>query len=523
MSPTLARELSWSVRVRREADLAREPERPHAGPARGLPGTVRSGPPRRPDPSAPASQSAHRAVLRGGLLLATLALALPTPAAADDLLALRNDQAVRFFEAEPHLKLARRLMADGNRLSAFYLMENARRRLIEEEIFDAEFARVFRGVEPFDNSVAAEQALRAEITGDAPEPAKLLALADIHISRSEWAEAEKWLARAVEADPADPSPVAAWAEVRRRQGDEEGAQAIESRFRERNPDSLAVLGERARELAGSDPAAARTLLEAGLERHPDSGDLLFTLAAVLAELGDPGAPAMYERAARAAPESAFVQGWTGRYFLKVVDDPARALDYYLNAYFLDPHFYDSEYAESRVRTINWEIAGGIATELLARGTEGALAALRHDNPVVVEMAIKSLEGETAVAAFEDLLRLLSADDVTVRWNAMTVLRDQLGDRIEPVLDDLLAAPDLRARGLAAYLAVHRRAEASFPAIRELLASEAVLLRYDALSALSMHGGDAGRALIAERAPLEDHPRLVPMIEYLLQEPEEREE
>lgn len=460
-----------------------------------------------------------RAGLRAGLF-AGLFLALPLPAAADDdLLALRNDQALRFFEAEPHMKLAKRLLEDGERLTAFYLLEDARRRLIDEEVFNAEFARVFRGEAPFDNSAEAEATLRAAIAVEVPDSQQVLALADIHISRSEWAEAEKWLARAVELDPSNPSPAAAWAEVRRRQGDEPGAEAIEARFRERNPDSLTVLLERAHGLADEDPEAARALLESGLERFPDSGELLFPLAALLAELDDPAAAAMYERAAAAAPDSAFIQGWTGRYFLKSEDDPARALGYYLNAYFLDPHFYDSEYAESRIRTLNWDLAIAAASSLPESIPEGVLAALRHDNPVVVEMAVRSLDGESAVAAFDDLLRLLSADDVTVRWHAMTILRDQLGDRVEPVLDDLLAAPDLRARGLAAYLAVHRRGEAAFPALRELLASDAELLRYDALSALSMHGGDAARPLVAERSGVETHPRLVRMIEYLLNPPE----
>ncbi|MBL8840080.1 MAG: hypothetical protein JNL90_00955 [Planctomycetes bacterium] len=35
----------------------------------------------------------------------------------------------------------------------------------------------------------------------------------------------------------------------------------------------------------------------------------------------------------------------------------------------------------------------------------------------------------------------------------------------------------------------------------------VLLRFDALSALSMHGGSAGAALRAEHAAKEQHPKL----------------
>ena len=62
----------------------------------------------------------------------------------------------------------------------------------------------------------------------------------------------------------------------------------------------------------------------------------------------------FVRAAALAKDSPHIQGWTGRFFLKVKLDGPKALEYYLNAYFLDPHFYDSEHAEDRI----WKISLG---------------------------------------------------------------------------------------------------------------------------------------------------------------------
>lgn len=54
------------------------------------------------------------------------------------------------------------------------------------------------------------------------------------------------------------------------------------------------------------------------------------------------------RAAGLARESATVQAWTGRFFLKAESKPKEALDYFFRAYFLDPNCYETELVESRI-------------------------------------------------------------------------------------------------------------------------------------------------------------------------------
>jgi hypothetical protein len=88
---------------------------------------------------------------------------------------------------------------------------------------------------------------------------------------------------------------------------------------------------------------------------------------------------------------------------------------------------------------------------------------------------------------------------------------------DPQLKLLLADPDLRQRGLAAYLAVHLWGRESFPLMEQFLQDECQLLRFDAYSALAMEGGEEGKQIVFSYAGLEWHPLLKKLIMENLQE------
>jgi tetratricopeptide (TPR) repeat protein len=93
----------------------------------------------------------------------------------------------------------------------------------------------------------------------------------------------------------------------------------------------------------------RRALEAIVKAHPDDGEVLFFLAAEVQEANDlPLAEQLFTRAAELARANGAVQAWTGRFFLKAVSKPDRALDYYYRAYFLDPDYYETEFVEARI-------------------------------------------------------------------------------------------------------------------------------------------------------------------------------
>ncbi|HSS18504.1 MAG TPA: hypothetical protein VLL54_00260 [Pyrinomonadaceae bacterium] len=71
--------------------------------------------------------------------------------------------------------------------------------------------------------------------------------------------------------------------------------------------------------------------------------------------------------------------------------------------------------------------------------------------------------------------------------------------------------DLRKRGLAAYIAVYRWKNTGFDFLKPLLSDEAQLLRFDAVSALMIDGGPAGRRLAIAHAAVEPNPVLKKML------------
>jgi hypothetical protein len=107
----------------------------------------------------------------------------------------------------------------------------------------------------------------------------------------------------------------------------------------------------------------------------------------------------------------------------------------------------------------------------------------------------------------DAVRLLAHDSSEVRWFAMQALQSNAAPSFAPILDKLLMDPDLRVRGLSIYLAVSRRKQAAFSAVREFLKSDCAPLRFDAIYALRMHGADPAEELLHEHAAKEKHPSL----------------
>jgi len=126
------------------------------------------------------------------------------PAREDSTLErLREDYAVRYLEPEPHMALAKYFRDRGDRLEAFYVIEGARRERFDKKEFDAAFAKYFLGEKPFDNSKGAESKLLAELARDPKSSDALHDLADIYVSREEYAKAEQYLAKVIALRPND--------------------------------------------------------------------------------------------------------------------------------------------------------------------------------------------------------------------------------------------------------------------------------------------------------------------------------
>lgn len=425
---------------------------------------------------------------------------------------LRQDYAAGFLDPAPHMALAKYFRDHGNRLQAFYILEAARRTRFEQDEFNAAFKTYFLGEEPFDNSKEAEAKLLAQLSRDPASPDTLFKLADIYISREDWPKAKEYLGKLIALHPENFEDTKALAEVYRREGNEAGAEKILREWARKYPETSDAYRIRVADVPETEADKAKALLSEAVKKFPQEADFPFYLAGIyLSEHKTKEAEPLFVKAAELAPDSANVQAWVGRFFFKAEEDPRRALEYYLNAYLLDPDAYETEYVESRIPGIAGHLAAPRLQEQLKRGVP--LAQIAQDpDPALAHLALDEMEKNWRPDYLKALPEIMTHDDGGVRWRATELLKGKVDRSFDETLRALLQDRDLRRRGLAAYIAVHLWKQASFDLMRKMLEEDAQLLRFDAASALILEGGPEGRQIALEHRLREPHPRLKKLLE-----------
>lgn len=434
------------------------------------------------------------------------------PQPSTSLESLRADFAMHFLEPEPHMALAKYFRDSGDSVAAFDILETARRGRFPEEVFNQAFKTHFLGEKPFANDKEAEAKLLAQLARAPDSTAVLFGLADIYISREDWPKAKQYLRKLIAREPGDFDHVEALAEVYRREGDTQQAELLAREWARAHPETAEGYRIRIGEIPETETGRAKSLLAEAAAKFPKEPGFPFYLAGIyLRENNLKEAERLYVRAAELAPGSSEIQAWVGRFFFKAMPDDRRALEHYLRAYLLDPHAYESEYVESRIPKLLWRTADARLKEQLKLGVP--LSKLVEDpNHYLAILAMAEMVKAWKPVYTKPLVGLLSHADVMVRWQATQVLKEKVDASFDPTLRTLLQDKDLIVRGLAAYIAVHRWKAASFDLMRQMLREEAQLLRFDAVSALLMEGGPAGRKIVFDHLSHEPHPRLREVIE-----------
>lgn len=457
--------------------------------------------------------------LLAGVLSCAARVQTHAPEQGKTLEQLRREYAVGFLDPAPHMALAKYFRDRGNRLQAFYILETARRGRFEQKEFNEAFRTHFLGVEPFDNSKEAEARLLAEVTRDPEAHDALVKLADIYISREDWAKAKEYLGKLVARNPEHFEDTEALAEVYRREGKDEEAERMLREWAHKHPETADGYRIRGTEFSEKEADKAKALLSEAIRKYPQEAGFQFDLAGFyLREGRKKEAEELYVKAAELAPQSAYVQAWVGRFFFKAQEDDRRALDYYLNAYLLDPDAYETEYVESRIPKINERLAAARFQEQIKQGVP-LTKVVEDPDPVVVMHALEEMDKKWEPAYLKTVVELMAHDDGGVRWQATELLKGKVDRSFDETLKSLLRDEDLRRRGLAAYVAVHLWKQESFDTIRKLLQEEAQLLRFDAVSALILEGGPEGRRIAFEHRLHEPHPRLKRLIESAMEKGE----
>ena len=411
----------------------------------------------------------------------------------DGLEAARKEYALHFFSVDAHVGLAKQQYDSGYRLQAFYTLETARREHFEQKEFTQAFRRIFQN-DDFDNSAKAEGSLRARLKTSPEDFAVLVKLADVYISREDWTQAIPLLQSASKAHPQEFSPVAALAQVYARMEKNAESQAVVTDWARQNPESVNAYHVRIdQEFNKEKFPQARPLVEEALTKFPDDAVLHFDMGIVLERAGDlSGTQREFDKAVQLGPKEAHVQGWVARFYWKREINLRHALDLYLNAYFLDPEFYETEFVESRIRRIAPEVAQSIIKEGKAKESPELRRA-------VETVMLKSAEQKWTAGSERTLLEIMGSDDEMNRATAMMVLADHPSPAVDEQVSRLLEDLDLRKRGMAGYLAVKWHGEKAFPLMRKWLENPAELVRFDAICALLQSGGSPGRMLVADYA------------------------
>lgn len=412
-----------------------------------------------------------------------------------ELVRLRNEWAMRYLEPGPHMELAKYFRAKGNAIQAFYILETARRYRFDQKEFDAAYLKHFGGFAPLDNSKAEEDKYIALVQAS-PKDIKLLThLADIYVSRSEYSRAIPYFDRVLAIDPQNYTAVSALAEVYRRLDNVDRAKKMLEGYEARFPESAGGYRLRIGQIIQSDRVKAQTLVNEALKKYPEDGTFWYDQAWLSRwENRFDDAEKQFVKAAELEKNAEYIQAGAAGFFRVERKDNKRALPYYLNTYFLDPHAHFDGFAEAKVAGLNSDIAKKIVEEWSAAGKK--LEDLTSDpNPIVVAYALAKLSEKWDQSKSELFLRMMRHDDVLVRWNSMLLLIERDGNNLDPNIEELLKDEDLRVRGLAAYMAVKLWGVKSFPAVKTMLAEKAQVLRFDAVSALIMYGGPAGKTIV----------------------------
>ena len=424
---------------------------------------------------------------------------------------LRKNLARKFMDPRAHMRFAKALVAHGREASAFSVMEYARRVVFsrKRKAFRWAHREVFFEEEPFDNSPEAERRLFAKLKKKPRDPKLLFKIADIYISRKEWEEAEAWLKKLIEIDPKESlGSVRALREVLSRQGRKEEGDAVLERWMAAHKDSADAMIYRAKKLPRDSPLRVK-LLEEALAKHPGNGWVHFYLAMAVQGKDPDRAEKLYTKAAELEPKEPAIQGWSGRFLLRARKKPDKALKYYYKAYFLDPDFYDTEYAEYRVRKLARAQAARWVRKKKADGWS-LERMVEEGNAFQVLVAVtdawkRKVPEDPKPGEVDLMARLLGHDAPMVQVMAVQAFLRWDGDLARKKVKELLKDKDPFRKSLALLPAIKHLGEEGLTAAGKRLRSKWDLFWYDALTGLAQLGGTEGRKILEEHMKEEKRP------------------
>ena len=426
------------------------------------------------------------------------------------LAVLKRDLARHFLDAGAHMKFAKALLERGMKPSAFSVLEYARTVVFSKKKreFREAHRKVFLDEEQFDNSKKAEKKILAMLGKARKNPKLLLKLADIYISRREWREAEKWLRKLLVVTPLDYSVVEALKEVLYREGrKEEGDDLLRTWFSS-HPRAPEALVYKARKLPRGSLGQV-SILEKALAQYPKNGWVAFYLGCAVQGKEPSRAEKLFLSAADLEKKEPYLQGWAGRFLLKARKKPGLALKYYYRAYFLNPDFYDTEFAEYRIKRLEDALAREWVQEKKALGWDlGKMVEVGDAFKIVAAAADawKGMDGKGPGARDVEIAgRLLGHEAPMVQITAVQALCQWNSELVKSEVRKLLKEKDPFRKSLALLPALKWLGKEGLQIGRKRLRSMWDLFWYDAMTGLAELGGKEGSKILEEHMKKENRP------------------
>jgi tetratricopeptide (TPR) repeat protein len=425
----------------------------------------------------------------------------------------RKEYARRYLEPDAHMLLAKYLVDTGKKAMAFCLMENARQRF-GDDLFNLAHLKVFARSKPIVTDEASEKQLLETLKSKPDDVETTALLADVYAVRGDFERAAEFAEKACKLAPESFECVDRLNLINELRQHGAEAERAYGDFVKRNPDSSEAYSQRIFDLLKTDKNEASRLIDEGCQKHPQDGDLLLHRAWLQAEQGRlDDAEKTYLQAVALEPRSSATQGSLGRFYLKQKHDEEKSIECYLNAYFVNPHYYDGEFAEFRLSEM-LKTRDKSKYQELRKHAADAGALLQHDDFMVVSQALREIDQNWRPEYLEPMVALLTHDYEGVRWRATQALANHADDGFDPRLRELLKDPNDYRRGCAAYIAANRWKEKSFDDLRRLLKDESQLVQYDAISALMMTEIPEAKTLVREEVKDPKNPFLQEMLKHL---------
>lgn len=196
----------------------------------------------------------------------------------------------------------------------------------------------------------------------------------------------------------------------------------------------------------------------------------------------------------------YARGALAWFYLRQGKDNNRAFSAYVDLYFYDPHYYDGEYAEFRIKNISREMKGQWWKERKRSGKPFLDLVRGEPNPRVLDVAIAEAVTNWDDSLVPGLLAALDNDDPTVQSSALHVLAAHPKALSLQEAKAMLAGKDLVKRAMAAFLFVKCTGPEEYSLLQTNLDSGIELVQMDTIQALGFAAGADGYAYLAKHKP-----------------------